>query len=313
MSDHSEPTSDLLVAVSNEESSPRPRSRDRFPIKLFHAVSNSPDNILEWSRNGGAFCIHSVEAMENVIMPQYFPKTKRYPSLVRKFNRWGFRRSRCEAPFFQDKQIVFVHPKFHRDDPDRLHSMVYEDKGGKKEEGEESSQSTASQRHNEALASSLRIPQIPVVSVAEGQSVIRDIVDAQPSLPDRSFEFPPYSLGNTPNVGSLLQPNAQARPSSDLLELLAAQQRLQTTNPLSALLDPSLQAQSRSLPYLPSLEGGLLPVGGSSTLTGSSLPPPGPQNNLSSLDRATLLRLLASTELEQQRLLLLHYLRDRGG
>jgi len=78
-----------------------------FPNTLFHAVCETPDSILQWSDDGKSYCIHSIAAMERVVLPRYFPTTNRFTSMVRKLNRWGFRRVKQQSPFFDDKQYVY--------------------------------------------------------------------------------------------------------------------------------------------------------------------------------------------------------------
>jgi len=309
MSDQSETTSDPMAEAAAAEES-QDRNKESFPFKLFRAVSHSPDSIVEWSRNGGAFCIHSTETMENDVMPRYFPKTKRYPSLVRKLNRWGFRRSRCEAPFFQENEIVFVHPKFQRDNPDLLYSMEYVEKGGSKSfRKEESSAAVAPQREDEVLSANISIPRNPLVATDQ-RSLIRNLMDARTAVgttQPQNVPLPAY-LGTASTLESLL-PTAPLRLSTEILQRLAAvRQQQQATDQLALMLHPCLQA-APSLPNLAALppiqpQSGLqLPGGLSSRSAGAPLP-----NDLAFLPHAT--RMLASAELEHQRLLLLHYLRN---
>jgi len=54
-------------------------------------------------------------------MPKHFPTTKRFMSLIRKLNRWGFRRCKLES-----QVLSYQHPDFQRDNPELLSLIQYE-------------------------------------------------------------------------------------------------------------------------------------------------------------------------------------------
>jgi len=101
-----------------------------FPERLYIAICHTSDATLEWSDNGRAFCIHSIPAVESIVLPRFFPTTKRFASFVRKLNRWGFGRVKDQRPFFDDRQRVYQHPCFQRDHPELLSDIEYIERQG---------------------------------------------------------------------------------------------------------------------------------------------------------------------------------------
>jgi len=123
-----------------------------FPQKLFTAISEAPDTLLEWSTNGRAFCIHSPQAVEQDVLPLYFPSTKKYSSLTRKLNRWGFRRTTPTPPFTDaEEHIVFHHVHFQRGRPELLARMTYKEKHSarRRRRQREEQQQKVSQQHEQ--------------------------------------------------------------------------------------------------------------------------------------------------------------------
>ena len=61
--------------------------------------------------------------MERLVPPRYFPTTNRFTSMVRKLNRWGFRRANVTNESPKDT-VVYAHELFHRYKPMLLVDMI---------------------------------------------------------------------------------------------------------------------------------------------------------------------------------------------
>jgi len=99
-----------LVPLPKPQEAPASLDHLPFPQKLMHVIDRTP--LLEWSRDGRAFCIHNVGDFEKIVLKEYFGGTK-YASFTRKLNRWGFRRVAPTFPFGED-DVVFFHAHFQR-------------------------------------------------------------------------------------------------------------------------------------------------------------------------------------------------------
>jgi len=115
---HERPHPTLMLPTNNNKAL-------NFPHKLAMAIRYAPDAIAEWSHDGTAFGIHSSAQFESQILPLFFPSTKKFASLVRKLNRWGFRRPHELVLPFSRLDTVYRHDCFHRDHPERISEMKY--------------------------------------------------------------------------------------------------------------------------------------------------------------------------------------------
>lgn len=76
-----------------------------FPEKLMEILDhpNSQD-ILQWMPDGEAFCVLSPTRCTDEILPKFFKQTK-FPSFVRKLNRWGFKQISKGT-----RDLIYRHP-----------------------------------------------------------------------------------------------------------------------------------------------------------------------------------------------------------
>jgi hypothetical protein len=69
-------------------------SDDSFPMKL-HRIFDEVEkdgyaHIMSWQPHGRAFAIRDATLFSRIIMPKYFPTSKKYSSIQRQFNIYGF-------------------------------------------------------------------------------------------------------------------------------------------------------------------------------------------------------------------------------
>jgi len=177
-----------------------PTSKLTFPQRLHRAVTQAPSHIMEWSLDDKSFCIHDPVALEQHVLPRYFPS--KYSSFKRKLNRWGFRRITNALPFAKDA-IVFGHVNFQRHRLDLLACME-----GMEEQSKMAVTKTIPPE-NKGVATSNNKTLPPTAVVTRSASPVSSVVSSTPS--------------------SLLQPPAPSLTLQEELirqELLAEQRRL---------------------------------------------------------------------------------------
>jgi hypothetical protein len=98
-------------------------SQSTFPYRLHQvlaAVSNKTDQdsrVISWTPSGTTFRIHDLDAFKTQILPQYFPKQKKYSSFRRQLQYYGFTTlgwNQFGHPLFirnQEEQLVNIKHK----------------------------------------------------------------------------------------------------------------------------------------------------------------------------------------------------------
>lgn len=76
-----------------------------FPEKLMEVLDQpASQDIMHWMPDGEAFCILSSSRCRDEILPKFFKQTK-FPSFVRKLNRWGFKQISKGT-----RDLIYRHP-----------------------------------------------------------------------------------------------------------------------------------------------------------------------------------------------------------
>lgn len=93
-------------------------SDDSFPMKL-HRIFEEVEkdgyaHIMSWQPHGRAFVIRDATLFSRIIMPKYFPTSKKYSSIQRQFNIYGFEKLTRDGP---DKGSYY-HEAFLRGRPE---------------------------------------------------------------------------------------------------------------------------------------------------------------------------------------------------
>lgn len=91
----------LLKKIQTEAAPPKRADRnirnDSFPWKLYDLLDDMDtsglNHIVSWEDNGRAMKIHDSQAFVAVIIPYYFPQTKKLESFQRQLNLYGFKRT----------------------------------------------------------------------------------------------------------------------------------------------------------------------------------------------------------------------------
>ncbi len=93
-----------------------------FPENLYKVLSCSEyAHIITWRPNGMAWHLLDQIALENIVLPKYFPNDSNFASFERQLIDWGFKRITSGM----DKDSYF-HMMFLRDDPSLVHRMTRE-------------------------------------------------------------------------------------------------------------------------------------------------------------------------------------------
>eukprot|EP00794_Sanderia_malayensis_P019255 gene19255-21183_t len=100
-----------------------PSSVPAFLVKLWRLVQDEDvDELISWSKNGTAFCIHDPTILSKDILPMYY-KHNNFTSFVRQLNMYGFKKvvSSDYGGIKSDKdEWEFHHPNFINGRPDLL-------------------------------------------------------------------------------------------------------------------------------------------------------------------------------------------------
>lgn len=93
-------------------------SDDSFPMKL-HRMLNEIENegnahIISWQPHGRAVLIRDMALFTRIIMPRYFPKSKKITSIQRQFNLYGFEKLARDGP----DHGAYYHEAFLRGRPE---------------------------------------------------------------------------------------------------------------------------------------------------------------------------------------------------
>lgn len=112
---------DLLNEADSETSDHKSISNsisdDSFPMKL-HRILDEVEkeglaHIISWQPHGRAFIIRDTALFSRIIMPKYFPNAKKFTSIQRQLNVYGFERLTRDGP----DQRAYYHEAFLRGRP----------------------------------------------------------------------------------------------------------------------------------------------------------------------------------------------------
>lgn len=107
---------DSIIGSDHESSSGL--SDDAFPMRL-HRMLDEVDkegyaHIISWQPHGRAFIIRDTCLFSQIIMPKYFPTSKKITSIQRQFNLYGFEKLTRDGP----DQGAYYHEAFLRGRPE---------------------------------------------------------------------------------------------------------------------------------------------------------------------------------------------------
>lgn len=93
-------------------------SNDSFPMKL-HRILDEVEkeglaHIISWQPHGRAFIIQDTALFTRIIMPKYFPNAKKFSSIQRQLNVYGFEKLTRDGP----DQRAYYHEAFLRGRPE---------------------------------------------------------------------------------------------------------------------------------------------------------------------------------------------------
>ena len=104
-------------SMSSENESSR-LSDDSFPMILHRMLDEVEKegfaHVISWQPHGRAFIIRDASLFSRIIMPKYFPKSKKITSIQRQFNIYGFEKLTRDGP----DQGAYYHEAFLRGRPE---------------------------------------------------------------------------------------------------------------------------------------------------------------------------------------------------
>jgi len=96
---------------------------------MIETLTNEGGDVASWMEDGNLFVIKNQRKLESQFDRFGFPNTQKYVSFVKQLNNYNFRRvhhpsSVRQANSFDSNAEFFTHPRFHRNKPAEMVSIV---------------------------------------------------------------------------------------------------------------------------------------------------------------------------------------------